>query len=92
MLKDLFDKQEDADVEWKFARSVLYMDYIGEGSVLPVPLNMLGLPKAIVRKFTRCCSKCCESNDNETPEDANPDVAPEPMERNGRQNGLVCKE
>ncbi|XP_063439378.1 short transient receptor potential channel 7-like [Mytilus trossulus] len=88
MTRSYQDITEDADVEWKFARSVLYMDYIGEGSVLPVPLNMLGLPKAIVRKFTRCCSKCCESNDNETPEDGNPDVAPEPMERNGRQNGL----
>lgn len=84
MTRSYQDITEDADAEWKFARSVLYMDYIGEGMVLPVPLNMLGLPKAIVRKFTRCCSRMCKSDDSETPEDSNPDVTPE---NNGKQNG-----
>nr|KAG5713046.1 hypothetical protein BaRGS_021840 [Batillaria attramentaria] len=31
----------DVDAEWKFARSVLYVEYISEGCVLPVPLNIL---------------------------------------------------
>ena len=40
--------QEDSDVEWKFSRSLIYMDYIKEGCELPPPFNILAAPKAIV--------------------------------------------
>ncbi|XP_059176496.1 short transient receptor potential channel 6-like [Physella acuta] len=38
---------EDSDREWKFARSRLYTDYIGNIGVLPVPLNILGAPNCL---------------------------------------------
>jgi hypothetical protein len=42
-------------VEWKFARSLLYMEYIGDGGTLPPPVNILGTPKAVLRAiFCRC--------------------------------------
>ena len=33
--------QDDVDAEWKYARSLLYMEYISEKCVAPVPLNIL---------------------------------------------------
>ncbi|CAL1530644.1 unnamed protein product, partial [Lymnaea stagnalis] len=42
MMTRTFDKTaEDSDIEWKFARSVLYLEYITKGRVLPVPFNIL---------------------------------------------------
>jgi len=38
--------QGDCDVEWKFARTRLWMMYITQGSTLPVPFNMLPAPKS----------------------------------------------
>ncbi|CAF0998099.1 unnamed protein product [Adineta ricciae] len=48
--------EEHADVEWKFARSKLYMEYIKEGGTLPVPFNIVPTPKSIGRLFHRCYS------------------------------------
>ena len=39
--------QDDADVEWKFARSKLYLSYFREGLTLPVPFNILPSPKTL---------------------------------------------
>lgn len=39
--------QGDCDVEWKFARTRLWMNYIDEGSTLPVPFNVIPTPKSI---------------------------------------------
>lgn len=39
--------QDDADVEWKFARSKLYLSYFREGLTMPVPFNIIPSPKAI---------------------------------------------
>ncbi|XP_061163089.1 short transient receptor potential channel 6-like [Saccostrea echinata] len=64
---------EDADCEWKFSRSLLYMDYIGEGCTLPVPLNILGGPRALINNVAKACC-CCKSADGiEEPSD---DVSP----------------
>lgn len=38
--------QDDADVEWKFARSKLYLSYFREGLTMPVPFNIIPSPKA----------------------------------------------
>jgi hypothetical protein len=38
--------QGDCDVEWKFARTRLWMNYIDVGNTLPVPFNMVPTPKA----------------------------------------------
>ncbi|EHB01139.1 Short transient receptor potential channel 2, partial [Heterocephalus glaber] len=47
MITNSFQKiEDDADVEWKFARSKLYLSYFREGLTLPVPFNILPTPKA----------------------------------------------
>lgn len=39
-------EQEDADVEWKFARAKLWLSYFDEGSTLPPPFNLMPTPKS----------------------------------------------
>uniref|UniRef100_UPI0037E6FFBB short transient receptor potential channel 2-like n=1 Tax=Semicossyphus pulcher TaxID=241346 RepID=UPI0037E6FFBB len=69
MITNSFQKiEDDADVEWKFARSKLYLSYFREGLTMPVPFNIIPSPKAvfyIVRGIFRriCC--CCTCNSEE---------------------------
>ncbi|XP_068187693.1 short transient receptor potential channel 2-like [Antennarius striatus] len=66
MITNSFQKiEDDADVEWKFARSKLYLSYFREGLTMPVPFNIIPSPKAvfyIIRAIFRkiCC--CCNCN------------------------------
>ncbi|XP_059575928.1 short transient receptor potential channel 2-like, partial [Alligator mississippiensis] len=52
---------DDADVEWKFARSKLYLSYFREGLTLPVPFNVIPTPKSLfymvrgIFQFICCC-------------------------------------
>jgi len=39
--------QGDCDVEWKFARTRLWMNYIDVGHTLPVPFNMVPSVKSL---------------------------------------------
>lgn len=39
--------QDDADVEWKFARAKLWFSYFEEGRTLPVPFNLIPSPKSM---------------------------------------------
>ncbi|KAL8589975.1 hypothetical protein ACOMHN_007001 [Nucella lapillus] len=63
MTRSFTNIAEDSDAEWKFARSLLYMEYIGEGSTLPPPFNILGSPKAIFRAIF--CNSCCSKEEGE---------------------------
>ncbi|XP_061691269.1 short transient receptor potential channel 7-like isoform X4 [Syngnathoides biaculeatus] len=38
--------EEDADVEWKFARAKLWLSYFDEGRTLPAPFNLVPSPKS----------------------------------------------
>ncbi|DAA21979.1 TPA: short transient receptor potential channel 2 homolog [Bos taurus] len=74
MITNSFQKIEDAaDVEWKFARSKLYLSYFREGLTLPVPFNILPSPKAIfyllrrVFRFICCCHLCCKTKKPDYP-------------------------
>jgi len=40
--------QDDADVEWKFARAKLWFSYFEHGSTLPVPFNLVPSPRSMV--------------------------------------------
>uniref|UniRef100_A0A3P8Z9S8 Transient receptor ion channel domain-containing protein n=1 Tax=Esox lucius TaxID=8010 RepID=A0A3P8Z9S8_ESOLU len=40
--------EDDADVEWKFARAKLWFSYFEEGGTLPVPFNLVPSPKSII--------------------------------------------
>ncbi|XP_064608787.1 short transient receptor potential channel 7-like [Liolophura sinensis] len=48
------DIQTDCDVEWKFARTKLWMNYMDEGSTLPVPFNMIPTPKSFCYAWRFC--------------------------------------
>ncbi|XP_027012553.1 transient receptor potential cation channel subfamily C member 2b [Tachysurus fulvidraco] len=66
MITNSYQKiEDDADVEWKFARSKLYLSYFREGLTMPVPFNIIPSPKAffyLIRKL------CCFCNFNSTPD------------------------
>uniref|UniRef100_A0A7N6A6E5 Transient receptor ion channel domain-containing protein n=1 Tax=Anabas testudineus TaxID=64144 RepID=A0A7N6A6E5_ANATE len=40
--------EDDADVEWKFARAKLWFSYFKHGGTLPVPFNLVPSPKSVV--------------------------------------------
>lgn len=40
--------QERADVEWKFARSKLWISYFEEGGTVPPPFNVVPSPKSLL--------------------------------------------
>ncbi|XP_051733961.1 transient receptor potential cation channel subfamily C member 2b [Ctenopharyngodon idella] len=71
MITNSFQKiEDDADVEWKFARSKLYLSYFREGLTMPVPFNIIPSPKAffyllrgIVRRICCCCFNCNSAPD-----------------------------
>uniref|UniRef100_A0A8C8HB13 Transient receptor ion channel domain-containing protein n=2 Tax=Oncorhynchus TaxID=8016 RepID=A0A8C8HB13_ONCTS len=49
--------EEDADVEWKFARAKLWLSYFDEGRTLPPPFNLVPSPKSFyyLALRTRAC-------------------------------------
>uniref|UniRef100_A0A1A7XSW4 Transient receptor potential cation channel, subfamily C, member 6a n=1 Tax=Iconisemion striatum TaxID=60296 RepID=A0A1A7XSW4_9TELE len=49
--------EDDADVEWKFARAKLWFSYFEEGRTLPVPFNLVPSPKSTLRLVTAIKSK-----------------------------------
>uniref|UniRef100_A0A8C1HMM3 Transient receptor potential cation channel subfamily C member 2b n=2 Tax=Cyprinus carpio TaxID=7962 RepID=A0A8C1HMM3_CYPCA len=71
MITNSFQKiEDDADVEWKFARSKLYLSYFREGLTMPVPFNIIPSPKAffyllrgIFRRICCCCFNCNSAPD-----------------------------
>lgn len=62
MMNNSYERiMEDADQEWKFSRSRLWLDYINEGNFVPVPFNiayyslyLFFIPNYI---FRVCCKK-----------------------------------
>uniref|UniRef100_M4A7F0 Transient receptor potential cation channel subfamily C member 2b n=1 Tax=Xiphophorus maculatus TaxID=8083 RepID=M4A7F0_XIPMA len=65
MITNSFQKiEDDADVEWKFARSKLYLSYFREGLTMPVPFNIIPSPKAVfyILGFFKCLCCCCNFN------------------------------
>jgi len=50
--------QTDQDIEWKFVRSKLYMEYIRQGSTLPVPFNIVPSLKSFHRLLIRPLTWC----------------------------------
>ncbi|KFV59257.1 Short transient receptor potential channel 6, partial [Tyto alba] len=45
--------EDDADVEWKFARAKLWFSYFEEGRTLPVPFNLVPSPKTLLYLLLR---------------------------------------
>ncbi|XP_077863144.1 short transient receptor potential channel 4-like [Saccoglossus kowalevskii] len=66
MMSDTYTRiKENIDVEWKYVRSSIWLDYF-IGPVFPPPLNLLPTPHAIkeaVTSFYRClCFKECKTS------------------------------
>ncbi|XP_042342934.1 short transient receptor potential channel 6 [Plectropomus leopardus] len=40
--------EDDADVEWKFARAKLWFSYFEQGGTLPVPFNLVPSPRSVI--------------------------------------------
>jgi len=58
--------QTDCDVEWKFARTSLWMNYIDQGGTLPVPFNVVPTPKSCRYAWLWLCSLCqCDRDDDD---------------------------
>ncbi|AWP12025.1 putative short transient receptor potential channel 7-like [Scophthalmus maximus] len=57
--------EEDADVEWKFARAKLWLSYFDEGRTLPAPFNLVPSPKSfyyLVLRIKSCLILLCKAN------------------------------
>jgi hypothetical protein len=59
--------QGQADTEWKFARSKLYMEYIKDESTLPIPFNIIPSPKTVfyILKTVFGCFCCCTGDEGQ---------------------------
>ncbi|KAL6098928.1 uncharacterized protein ACO6RY_17957 [Pungitius sinensis] len=73
MITNSFQKiEDDADVEWKFARSKLYLSYFREGLTIPVPFNIIPSPKAVFYLlrciFRQICCCCTFNSENKYPD------------------------
>uniref|UniRef100_A0A671QQP2 Short transient receptor potential channel 7-like n=1 Tax=Sinocyclocheilus anshuiensis TaxID=1608454 RepID=A0A671QQP2_9TELE len=56
--------EEDADVEWKFARAKLWLSYFDEGSTLPPPFNLIPSPKSfyyMAQRTKACLVSLCKA-------------------------------
>lgn len=55
-----FLTQDDSDVEWKFARSKLWLSYFDDGKTLPPPFSLVPSPKSFFYFIMRIInfSKC----------------------------------
>ncbi|XP_061755779.1 short transient receptor potential channel 7-like isoform X2 [Nerophis ophidion] len=56
--------EEDADVEWKFARAKLWLSYFDEGRTLPAPYNLVPSPKSfyyLVLRIKSCLLGMCRA-------------------------------
>ncbi|XP_056328875.1 short transient receptor potential channel 7b [Danio aesculapii] len=55
--------EEDADVEWKFARAKLWLSYFDEGRTLPAPFNLVPTPKSfyyLIIRIKSCLIHLCK--------------------------------
>ena len=50
---------EKADVEWKFARSKLWISYFEEGGTCPPPFNIIPTPKSMYYLIRWIFHQCC---------------------------------
>ncbi|XP_044175127.1 short transient receptor potential channel 5-like [Acropora millepora] len=50
---------DDADIQWKFSRTRMWMQYLDEGSVMPPPFNLIPPPRVVINFCRRLCSRGC---------------------------------
>ncbi|XP_044283345.1 short transient receptor potential channel 5 [Varanus komodoensis] len=57
---------DHADIEWKFARTKLWMSYFDEGGTLPPPFNIIPSPKSFWYLCKWIHKQLCQSQDPES--------------------------
>ncbi|XP_009683748.2 short transient receptor potential channel 5 [Struthio camelus] len=55
---------DHADIEWKFARTKLWMSYFDEGATLPPPFNIVPSPKSVWYLCKWIHKRLCPGNDS----------------------------
>ncbi|NXR15762.1 TRPC5 protein, partial [Semnornis frantzii] len=55
---------DHADIEWKFARTKLWMSYFDEGATLPPPFNIVPSPKSVWYLCKWIHNQLCPGNDS----------------------------
>ena len=56
--------QEKADIEWKFARSKLWISYFEDGGTVPPPFNIIPTPKSLYYLCRWAYLKMCGRRSN----------------------------
>ncbi|NXY43404.1 TRPC5 protein, partial [Ceuthmochares aereus] len=56
---------DHADIEWKFARTKLWMSYFDEGATLPPPFNIVPSPKSVWYLCKWIHNHLCPGNDSD---------------------------
>ena len=51
MSTSFMNVQDNADMEWKFCRTQIWLEFFGEGGTLPPPFNMVPAPKSFYNIF-----------------------------------------
>ncbi|KAM4796084.1 short transient receptor potential channel 4 [Rhinophrynus dorsalis] len=59
---------DHADIEWKFARTKLWMSYFEEGGTLPTPFNIIPSPKSLWYLFKWVRKQLCKKKMRRKPE------------------------
>ncbi|KAM9348862.1 short transient receptor potential channel 4a [Symphorus nematophorus] len=59
---------DHADIEWKFARTKLWMSYFEEGATLPAPFNIIPSPKSFWYLMCWIKRQVCKRTDSKRPE------------------------
>ena len=60
--------QDHADIEWKFARTKLWMSYFEEGGTLPSPFNIVPSPKSVWYLIRWVNKQVCKRTGSKMPE------------------------
>ncbi|KAM6471775.1 short transient receptor potential channel 4 isoform 2-T2 [Liasis olivaceus] len=67
-LKIVAFSKDHADIEWKFARTKLWMSYFEEGGTLPTPFNVIPSPKSLWYLIRWLWRQLCRKNVKKKPE------------------------
>ncbi|KAM9319858.1 short transient receptor potential channel 4 [Gastrophryne carolinensis] len=59
---------DHADIEWKFARTKLWMSYFEEGGTLPTPFNIIPSPKSLWYLIKWIRKQICKKHTRKKPE------------------------
>lgn len=65
LMVSAFLSQDHADIEWKFARTKLWMSYFDEGATLPPPFNIVPSPKSVWYLCKWIHNQLCPGDDSD---------------------------